>query len=736
MRLFPRLLIAIMFSGLLACGGGGGSGGAVGNVPAISRANPDLNFPSDTIQASNIAIIRAYPNLRFSFPLLVLRAPGDNTRLYVVQQGGLILSFDARDESVSTSSVFLDLSDRTRANGEQGLLGFAFHPDYPNTPTVYAYYSANANPDLTIGDSVIASFTADPANASADNSSTSELLRFTQPFRNHNGGHIAFGPDGMLYIASGDGGSGNDPQNNAQNLGNLLGKILRIAPDGSVPADNPFTGPTAPAGAQGEIWAYGLRNPFRFSFDVATERLWLGDVGQNAVEEINLIRRGGNYGWRLYEGTRSNVNPEARPLSDFDAPVFTYLQDDPDPQKSGRSITGGLVYRGSSVPALNARYVYGDFISGNIWALTESGGAATDNVRIGFVQNPSSFGVDLDGEILVTSFDGSLRRITAASDPGGSVDPFPQTLSDTGLFTHLADLTPARGVVEFEPAARFWSDGASKRRWIAIPESSEIQFSADGNWSFPQGSVTVKHFEMLLADGNTKRLETRVFLNQTSGWRGYTYRWRDDESDADLLLNGSTVLLESDDGNGGVRQQTYEFPGRGQCLECHTAASGFVLGLRTSQLNKALLYRNGIRANQLGALNEAAYFDRDIGAPENYPVLTDPENQAAPLALRARAYLETNCAQCHQPGGPTPINMDLRAATALAQTNTVNVDGTGTAVGGATLRIAPGSAQTSLIWTRMNAAEETVRMPPIATHVIDANGLALIGDWINAMENP
>lgn len=349
----------------------------------------------------DLTVVPAFPNLTLTRPLALRSAPGDASDLYVATQGGVIYHFEAREDvSTGDAGVFLDLSDRTRANGEQGLLGFAFHPDYASNGQVYAYYSANANPEVEVGDSVVARYSADPANRIADRTTETELLRFAQRFQNHNGGDLAFGPDGMLYISSGDGGSGNDPQNNAQNLENLLGKILRIAPDGSIPSDNPLV--DIP-GVREEIWAFGLRNPFRFSFDTPTQRLWTGDVGQGAQEEVDLIRGCGNYGWRVYEGTRSNINPDNRPFSDFQAPVHTY------PREMGRSVTGGVVYRGTAFPDLQGRYIYGDFITGRIWALSaESDGTLIENLQIGTIPNPSSFGVGLDGEPLMTSFDGRI----------------------------------------------------------------------------------------------------------------------------------------------------------------------------------------------------------------------------------------------------------------------------------------------------------------------------------------
>lgn len=705
-------ILSCVFLG--ACGGGGGGGLA--------------DFVSD----DSLRLERAYPGLTMGAPLVVTTAPGDSTHLYVARQGGLINVFEARDDiTTADARVFLDLTDRTTPRGEQGLLGLAFDPEFASSGNnwVYVHYNDNLAPDSSSGcasrrgDTVVARYRVDRTARVADGTSEEVLFRHPQPFDNHNGGSIAFGPnDGKLYIALGDGGSGNDPCANAQNLANPLGKILRINKDGSVP-DNPFSDTV---GARPEIWALGMRNPFRMSFDPATGRLWAGDVGQGALEEIDLIVRGGNYGWRRFEGTRTNTGDVAPLAEDTIFPIFQYGRD------QGRSITGGVVYRGARLPFLNGRYVYGDFVSGRVWVLSENDGRATANVEIGGVPNPSSFGYDHSGEIIITAYDGGLYRLVAA--PDANVGDIPERLSEAGLFTDLARLTPAAGMTEYAPNAPFWSDGSLKRRWFKLPPGGKIGFSADGAWEFPVGAMTVKHFEIETSSG-LRRLETRVFLRQDSGaWLGYSYLWNDSGTEATLLNAGATIPLLVPDGAGGSQPQTYRVPDRAQCLQCHTSAAGEVLGVRTNQLNGLYTYADGSTQNQLSFLSGAGVFDAPIDDPSTYPALPDPFG-TAPLALRARAYLETNCAQCHQPGGPTPVNIDLRAATPIADTNTVGVTGTGTPVGGATVRIVAGDKDTSLVWTRINTRAEGEAMPPLSTHVIDAQGVDLIGDWIDAGAN-
>ncbi|NQZ44985.1 MAG: PQQ-dependent sugar dehydrogenase [Flavobacteriaceae bacterium] len=347
-----------------------------------------------------VSITNAFPNLTFDRPV-DFQSPDDSTdRVFVVEQGGLIKVF-ANDPEVVGTTIFLDLRDRISTNAnEQGLLGLAFHPDYANNGLFYVNYTPDA------GLSVTSSFMRSADANVADSSSETLLLEIPQPFTNHNGGQLAFGPDGYLYISSGDGGSAGDPGNNAQNTTNLLGAILRIDIDNlanglpyAIPNGNPFFGSTTD---RQEIYAYGLRNPWRMSFDTQTNTLWAGDVGQDAIEEIDLIEAGGNYGWKLFEGnTCFSGDCDA---SELIPPLFEYDQTDGD-----RSVTGGFVYRGSDIPELQGKYVYGDFISGKIWSLNTDG---TDNsLLVGSGLNIASFGTDGQNELYLCAFDGRIYRL-------------------------------------------------------------------------------------------------------------------------------------------------------------------------------------------------------------------------------------------------------------------------------------------------------------------------------------
>jgi glucose/arabinose dehydrogenase len=282
------------------------------------------------------------------------------------------------------------------------LLGLAFDPGFGANRRFYVNYTAD-NPRRT----VISRFTATDTRIA--NANTEEvLLEFDQPFANHNGGMIDFGSDNKLFIATGDGGSGGDPLNSGQDRTTLLGNILRIDVSGDagfvVPPDNPFVG--TGGGIREEIWAFGFRNPFRFSFDRQNGNLWLGDVGQSSREEIDLVTRGGNFGWRLFEGNLEFNNPEDLPASNFVAPVIDY------DRNVGASVIGGYVYRGSKLPSLIGAYLYGDFISGRIFALVHDGQQVVSNTEVANVPNVSSFAEDRDGEVYAVSLNGQIFRFS------------------------------------------------------------------------------------------------------------------------------------------------------------------------------------------------------------------------------------------------------------------------------------------------------------------------------------
>lgn len=320
-------------------------------------------------------VTNAYPKLTFDAPVEYTYAPDGTNRVFVVEQAGRIKVFD-NSPTVATAQTYLDIRKQVGYGGEMGLLGLAFHPKFKENGYFFVNYTKN-NPRET----VVSRFKASSADASqVDPKSEVILFTFKQPYANHNGGKVLFGPDGYLYVATGDGGSGGDPQNNGQNRSSWLGKILRVDVDGTskghygIPADNPFA--LNKQGWREEIFAYGLRNPWRVSFD-EQGRLWAGDVGQNEIEEVDLITKGGNYGWRIKEGREAYNADENPPAKDLVEPVWEYNHRNGDV-----SITGGVVYRGQQMPSLKGKYIYADYASGRVWALTPGTGKAASNQEI------------------------------------------------------------------------------------------------------------------------------------------------------------------------------------------------------------------------------------------------------------------------------------------------------------------------------------------------------------------
>ena len=535
---------------------------------------------------------------------------------------------------------------------------------------------------------------------------------------------LAVGPDGMLYVGLGDGGSGGDPAGHGQDRTTLLGSLLRIDPDGdgfSVPDDNPFV--DVGGGVREEIYAFGLRNPWRFSFDRATGDLWLGDVGQSSREEINIVESGDNLGWRLYEGDREFNNPDDLPASMFTGPILDYTH------STGWSVTGGYVYRGSAVPSLQGVYVYGDYGSGTIWGLVLAGDEVLSNSELGNVSSVASFGEDESGELYAVSLGGTIWRFEA-SDRAPAPSEAPDLLSDTGVFTDLSTLTVSRGFIEYDLSHAEWADGARLRRWIVLPGTSRISFAATGAWEFPLGTVIVKHFDLDLSATTTRRLETRVMVKRSQAWDFYLYKWNEAGTDANLLVQGSEeTLTVTDPQTGEEREQVWTYPSTAQCAGCHSLAADTVLGIHTRQLNRNFPYSSALD-NQLRAWNHIGLFAPDIGSHLSYDAWPALDDVTASIARRARVYLDVNCSMCHQPGGLAPSDIDLRFETSLANTNLVDVlpDAGDLGLEGAR-RIHPGDREASVLWERQRRLDDT-HMPPLSD-AVDGPGLDLIGDWID-----
>jgi uncharacterized repeat protein (TIGR03806 family) len=759
--LFRTAAVTAAAAALAACGGGSSGGG---NANGGNGSGPQPSPPANRVlgldarptnstctaparsgaDAGAVAVERVFASLDLEQPLAMLQAPGDDSRWFVLEKPGRIRVFADDPDVAGFDDDFIDLDAHFDVNdiSEGGLLGLAFDPAFADNGLVYVSWT-EGSPMV----SVVARFTSHD-RLTLDPASRQDVIRLEQDFGNHNGGHVAFGPDGYLYIGFGDGGSGGDPNGRAQDTTNLLGAFLRIDVGGAapygIPADNPFAGnplcssnPNVSGANCPEIYAWGLRNPWRWSFDAETGALWAGDVGQASREEIDVIERGGNYGWNCREGAIEFPGTPAAACSTASGlvdPVHDY------PRSDGSSVTGGYVYRGTAMPALIGDYLFADYGSGRLWRLTGDGaGGHAAELLLDTGLAIASFGEGLDGELYAVDIaGGGLYRIEAddaadessddAADggPGGAAgasnSPVAAKLSETGCVDSADPRLPADGLIPYEVAAPFWSDGAQKERWLAIPDGTTVAVTADGDFEFPAGAVTMKHFRV---DGEL--VETRLFMRHPDGgWAGYSYRWNAQQTDAERVDGGAVADV-------GGRQ--WIFPSGNECMSCHTSAAGFTLGLEAVQLDHDFTYPStGRSANQLDTLDGIALFESPLPA-RTEPGLTDPYDTAAALEDRARAYLHTNCAQCHRGAAAMPSDMDLRARKALADTKACDAPPTAGDVGlGPAARIiAPGDPDASVMQARIER-RDAHGMPPLATSAVDETGAALLREWIASLD--
>lgn len=685
------------------------------NATCVAQPRPVLD--------TGVKLERQWAGITFTAPMYMLQAPGDDDTWYVVQRGGTAVAFPKGATAQSDVRTFVSVI--VDGDGEGGFLSMAFHPQWPTKREAYLSYTrattggdpapvcGGQNANMT---SIISRWQSTNGGASL-NIGPDEILKVGQPFTNHKGGTTAFGPDGYLYFGLGDGGSGNDPCGSGQNKNSLLGKVLRLdidAPAGTykVPADNPFVGQ---ANTRGEIWSYGHRNPFRWSFDQGTGDLWLGEVGQDTWEEIDRVTKGGNYGWNTCEGFhRRGSTTQLCNTPGLIDPIVEH------PRSEARSITGGVVYRGAAMPSLVGTYIYGDFETGNIWAITYN----ADNKAIPQVianlpaETLVAFGQGHDGEVYTVQISGQISKLVPA--PALAAGSFPQLLSQTGC-VQAADATkPASGMIPYSVQSPLWSDGADKQRYFAIPDGMTIAVDGERDWDLPIGSVAMKTFSV-----GGARIETRLFMRHDDGnWAGYTYEWNADGKDATLLAGSKTKPL--------TESQAWAYPSRDQCLQCHSKAAGGTIGLETAQLNGDTTYDTTHRiSNQIATLDHIGVFSAAMATPDTLPRLANPTGDGS-LEDRARAYLHANCSHCHRPDGGGQGTMDLRYSKSLAETSTCNADNTQGPINGATKLIVPGDPAMSLLSVRMHA-QDSKRMPPVAVSITDEAGAKVVDDWIASL---
>jgi uncharacterized repeat protein (TIGR03806 family) len=735
-------------------------------APTRPAAAPYLGMPptSDLASQSSVELAVAFPGVGFDNAVFMIPEPAGN-RIWIAEQAGRLVSFEAVAD-VSERRIVLDLSDITQGIGDSGLLSMAFHPKYAQDEAegegmIFVAYEYRAE-DTSLSFRV-SRFHVDRSTGIADPESEAVLIHQMDQNPWHEGASMLFRPsDGYLYVTVGDEGGGRYQFGNCQRIDrDLFSGVLRIDVDAIggetshapprqpdtgttghyfVPGDNPFVGYPD---ALEEFYAIGLRSPHRMTLDPVKDRIWIGDVGQTAREEIDVLVPGANFQWNVFEGSILLENGAPMPdpvLGVWTPPVHDYGRSE------GGTIIGGYVYRGLAIPSLEGRYVYGDFLTGRVWALSyvEDGDSVTvvKNERIlstqysGRVDGLTSFGVDAAGELYLLTLGEQarlLKIVPASPDPGN----VPLTLSATGLFPDLASLTTIDALVPYDVKVPLWSDGAAKKRWVSVPTGTVIDYSADGAWKFPAGTVFVKHFEMQLDrsdPSSMRRLETRVLVVQENHEvYGVTYKWREDGSDADLLTAAALVDLEILDEEGAASVQRYLYPGPADCLTCHADTAGSVLGLRARQFTE--MPAGDEAADALEWFAAAGYFD--VGpeglARDSVPDFAPLGDELAPLALRARSYLDVNCSHCHGGQDLDRALWDARITVPLNHQNIVMGPLLGDHGTDDDRIVVPGDLARSIMHRRAATTDIDLRMPPLARSVEDEAFVAVLEGWIQGM---
>jgi putative heme-binding domain-containing protein len=676
--------------------------------------------------------------------------PGSN-RFVVGEQSGILYSFT--DTSDAKAELFLDLTREIQtihqlagAKQVEAVYGVAFHPKFEQNRECFVCYTLRGSdpgqPNLPDGTRV-SRFKVTPTEPPRIDASSEEVV-FSFLQGGHNGGDIHFGPDGMLYISTGDAASPNppDPFNTGQDISDVLSSILRIDVDRrdegktySIPKDNPFVGMK---GARPEVWAYGFRNPWRMSFDRQTGELFAGDVGWELWESVHRVEKGGNYGWSAMEGPQPVKLDQVGPT-----PIHPALIE--LPHSIACSVTGGLVYRGKKFPELRGAYIFGDWETRRLWAARFEGNStkempelARPSVRfVAFCDNDEGELYFLDQEV------GTVHTLER-NDAGAANSDFPTTLSATGLFDSVKDHTPASGVIPFKINSPQWQDGATAEHWAAFPGTSAVTLHATAKpipglvyWHyfrmhFPKDAVLTRTISLA-----GKLLETQLLHYDGFDWRAYTYAWRDDQADADLV---PAEGAEKDVRIGG-HERVWQYFSRGQCMSCHSNQSEYALAFLPEQLNRP----GPDGRNQLVALTQEGYIRRagDDGEPlppfdthsaAREPKLADPTDDTQPLEARARAYLHANCGHCHADHGGGSVPLRLQFTVPPERMDAVGVRPTrgDFALPDACI-IKPGDPCSSTLYFRM-AKFGRDRMPHLGSEEPDEAGLDLIARWIAGMK--
>ncbi len=677
---------------------------------------------------------RVFDDVPLEHPTEMVPLPGTD-RWIVVQLGGSIVSF-TRD---SGRDLRILLEANQLASSEFRAYGITFHPNFPAQPWCYIAYTAKGN--ARDGTRLSRFRVDDPAIGSIDPDSETVLAAWNS--EGHSGGSLHFGRDGYLYVSVGDGQNPNPPDKleTGQDLSDLEASILRIDVDHpsdglpyGIPDDNPFVDRP---NTRGEIWAFGLRNPWKMAFHPSNGSLWAGDVGWEMREMVYRIDRGANYGWSVTEGSQI-VKSDGLPTEIPITPAIvehTHLE--------ARSVTGGYFWQSNRLPELDDAYIYGDWMTGKIWGLRHDGKKVTWHKELADTTlQIICFALDHDGEVLVVGYDGTVHRLVPNPAQDSEAN-FPRRLSETGLFTSTANQIPAPGVVAYEVNAHHWADQTDSQQWVAVPGGARIELFKKDNWqvgqvaghfSFPHDTVlakTISYHRNRDDPGSAVRLETQLLHKNGDDWNAYNYVWNEDQTDAALQPNvGSDRELSIIDSQAtdGIRQQTWHHASRDECLMCHIWSAGTVHGFKLDQLNRSVDDHN-----QLDSLEKMGILESRPAA--NVEPMCSPDDTTKTLEQRARSYLHLNCAHCHRRGGGGTAAFDLVGDVPLEQLRLIDALPTQGGFGISQPRVvAAGDPYKSVLLYRLIKSGRG-HMPQFGSSLIDDQGVDLIHDWIASLGN-
>jgi uncharacterized repeat protein (TIGR03806 family) len=709
-------------------------------------------------------VVRTLADYKPDYPIVVRVIPGSEEGLVITQPRAYGPTTVSRVSLAAGTKEATKLFDTPDAGTAYDL---AFHPKFAETGYVYIGWNGKSEGQKGKYTKITRYTMTTKPPYTIDPKTAKTIIEWESD--GHNGAAVCFGGDGTMFLTSGDGTSDSDTNLTGQRTDLMLAKVLHIDVDHpadgkeySVPKDNPFVNDKR---FVPETWAYGLRNPWRMSYDAKTDQLWVGQNGQDLWEQAYLVKPGDNYGWSVMEGShpfyltrKLGPTPHVKPTVEHH-------------HSEARSLTGGFVYQGEKFSDLKGAYIYGDYSTGRIWAVKHDGKAVVWHKEIAITTlKLTAFAPDAKGEILIchhgATGDGGFY--TLEPNPEKAATTFPRKLSDSGLFASVKDHAMKPGVIPYSVNAAFWSDGMHKERFLALPDGGTIDFKRSRGWEFPDRTVLVKSFALETTEGDPKSrkwVETRFLTKQSGEWYGYSYLWNDAGTDATLIdAKGLDVALKVK-GAAGERLQTWHYPSRAECMVCHSRAQNYVLGLCEVQMNKDHTYPGGRTDNQLRVLEHLGLLKTDWYAevregikdetnkpqpnqreaksgamlhqnPAAYKHLVDPYDKTQKLGDRARSWLHANCSSCHVEAGGGNAQMELEFTTAIDKMRLLDAKPVHQSFDLKDAKlVVPGHPEQSVLIHRMGVrGVNTGQMPPLSTSRVDEAGLALLREWVKSLE--